>query len=311
MARLSRVLYKLFGADGPTDDFARFGSQVAGSPTKTKDITSIMSLPAWLTGLKAALNSGNRAPFAEDINSLMYVKGYMLAYLYQEGVPEWNADTEYHEHSVVKKGGTSELYASLINDNIGNALPSQVSDANWRYLDTSPTRPGTLRMTACAAAETGWLLCDGAAVSRSTYSGLFSAIGTAYGAGNGTTTFNLPDFRRRAPIGAGGTAVSGPANTLGAAGGAETHTLTTGEMPSHGHTVNDPGHGHGAQKGRIGAAGGANLANRIDGSADTAEQDTYHNVAQGTTGITLNNTGGGGAHNNMQPSLVVNFEIKI
>jgi microcystin-dependent protein len=77
----------------------------------------------------------------------------------------------------------------------------------------------------------GWLLCDGSAVSRTTYAALFAAIGTTYGAGNGSTTFNVPDLRGRTPVGADPTGVNLPDNhpALGATGGAETQTLTPAE----------------------------------------------------------------------------------
>lgn len=119
--------------------------------------------------------------------------------------------------------------------------------------------------SAGTTAPTGWLLCFGQAVSRTTYAALFAAIGTTYGAGNGTTTFNLPDMRGRVAAGldnmggttasritSGGSGIAG--TTLGAVGGAETHTLTTAQLavhnhgatdPTHAHSVYDPGHGHG------------------------------------------------------------------
>ena len=94
------------------------------------------------------------------------------------------------------------------------------------------------------SAPSGYLLCDGAAVSRSTYADLFAAIGTAYGAGNGTTTFNVPDMRGFVPAGY----KSGDANfgTLGGSAGAATHTHTgpahTHTGPAHTHTI--PAHTH-------------------------------------------------------------------
>ena len=81
----------------------------------------------------------------------------------------------------------------------------------------------------------GYLGCDGAAVSRTTYANLFAQIGTLHGAGDGAATFNLPDFRRRVPVGSGGTATAALNNVAGSTGGSETHTLAIGEMPSHSH----------------------------------------------------------------------------
>ena len=106
---------------------------------------------------------------------------------------------------------------------------------------------GDYRMTARAAAAAGWLLCDGTAVSRTTYATLFGVLGTTYGAGDGATTFTLPDYRDRVPIGKSGT------KALGSTGGAATvdasHTHNAGTLlgPSHGHaagTLLGPSHTH-------------------------------------------------------------------
>jgi hypothetical protein len=134
MARIPRVLYRLFGVDGPTADFGTFGSKAAGAPVYTKDVAVIQSLDAWANGWKNALLTGERQPFLEDWNAKDHVHGYMLAYLMQEGVPEWNVNTEYHQNSIVKKPGTFELYASIVNNNTGNALPTQTDDVNWKFL---------------------------------------------------------------------------------------------------------------------------------------------------------------------------------
>lgn len=87
------------------------------------------------------------------------------------------------------------------------------------------------------AAPTGWLLCDGSAVSRTTYANLFAAIGTAWGVGDGSTTFNLPNMTRRVGMGSGGTGTSVIGNTVGNTGGAEHDTTTT-----HTHTENSHTH---------------------------------------------------------------------
>lgn len=134
MAKITRKLLKLFGESGSSDYFGKFGSAAAGSAVKTKDIDTIQSLSAWLTGLSAAVNASNRAPFMEDFNSLFYVLAYEQAYALQEGIPEYDSGTYYYIGSIVKKTGTLELYASRVDDNVGNALPSQVTDANWLYL---------------------------------------------------------------------------------------------------------------------------------------------------------------------------------
>jgi len=112
---------------------------------------------------------------------------------------------------------------------------------------------GTVLDYAGANAPFGYLLCDGSPVSRATYSDLFAAIGTSFGAGDGSTTFNLPDLRGKVGVGRN----SGTFATLGASGGAEAVALTASQsgMPAHGHghTISagavgnifaDPGHLH-------------------------------------------------------------------
>ena len=104
---------------------------------------------------------------------------------------------------------------------------------------------GMIEMFAGSVAPNHWLLCDGSAVSRTTYSALFAVIGTTYGGGDGSTTFNLPDLVGRVPIGAGtGSAITSTQHTLGSTGGEETHTLTPEETALKGHTHSLSDHTH-------------------------------------------------------------------
>jgi microcystin-dependent protein len=111
-------------------------------------------------------------------------------------------------------------------------------------IQTSAALPaGTIIPSARSAPSSGFIFCDGAQVSRSVYAALYAAIGTVFGPGDGSSTFNVPDLRGRSPIGAG----SGPGLSnrgLGSVGGEENHTLSTAEMPYHSHTVVDNGHSH-------------------------------------------------------------------
>lgn len=134
---------------------------------------------------------------------------------------------------------------------------------------------------------TGWLLCDGSAVSRSTFSALFAILGTAFGAGDGSTTFNLPNLKGRVPVGQDTTQTE--FDVLGETGGAKTHTLTIAEMPAHAHEGN-----------RTTGSGASNYG--IPPSNNTFSTNSG-------TAATIN-TGGGGAHNNLQPYQVVNYIIR-
>jgi microcystin-dependent protein len=190
---------------------------------------------------------------------------------------------------------------------------------------------GAVNMWVTGTAPSGWLLCQGQQVAVADYSALAAVLGTTYGAltngsgGSGTTHFRLPDLRGRIPMGAGtGRNVADSADltarTLGAKiSDAETHTLTSAEIPAHSHpnTVS----------GTFAANGHTHGVNSNFGAAYFAGSGFYYTegntvVANGTTGTGANsssasvsisnadNTGGGGAHNNVQPSTVINFIIK-
>jgi microcystin-dependent protein len=161
---------------------------------------------------------------------------------------------------------------------------------------------GCVMPFAGATPPNGWLLCYGQAVSRTGYSDLFAAIGTTYGAGDGSTTFNLPDLRGRVAAGKddmGGSAAGRMTNggsgiggaTLGAAGGAETHTLTAGQMPSHTH----------ANAAGLGILMYGNTGVGVATVAAGADIPIY------TAGLT--SVGSGSAHNNTQPTIVLNHII--
>ncbi|AYN56903.1 minor tail protein [Microbacterium phage Armstrong] len=161
---------------------------------------------------------------------------------------------------------------------------------------------GDVKLTARATAPAGWLLADGAAVSRTTYAALFAAIGTAYGAGNGTTTFNLPNLKGRVPVGQD--AGQSEFDTRGESGGAKTHTLSEAEMPAHNHQLTDTGAGHAMSWGQ-GNIGFSTQPQAYAGAPSGNGLGTWQNSWNVTQ-----NRGGGQAHNNLQPYLVMNYIIK-
>jgi microcystin-dependent protein len=187
-----------------------------------------------------------------------------------------------------------------------------------------------------------WLICNGSAVSRSTYAALYTAIGTTFGTGDGSTTFNIPDMRGRMPIGVGtGSGLS--ARTLAQTSGAESQTIASGNLPTHTHTLSahthtvDIGstsgstdanlttHNHTIPRATIGNAGTNRLvlsASPTDNSLTTGTTNVSHThiptidpaaTASGTP--SSDTTGNGGFANTalsvMNPFLALNFIIKV
>jgi len=182
----------------------------------------------------------------------------------------------------------------------------------WDIISLSDGIPaGVIMAWGSTTAPANWLICDGSAVSRSTYASLFSAIGTTYGSGNGTTTFNLPDLRGRVPVGKNS---EGTLSTLGNTGGVESVTLTEAQMPSHTHIQNAHTHTQDAHShGGVIITGGLSVPNGsyygVWGNYGLKNTDATTATNQSTT-ATNQNTGGGQAHTNLQPYQVVNYIIK-
>lgn len=171
---------------------------------------------------------------------------------------------------------------------------------SWVEIGTSASQlivpTGTILATGRATASSGYLMCEGQAVSRSTYAALFTALtdegGTRpFGEGNGSTTFNVPDLRGRMVVGKDDAGMRiNVAPFLGQSGGEEEHTLTEAELPSHDHTSEVTAHG---------LQGGSTFSLLIYAPGGSHVGDSYAEFA-----------GGGGAHNNMPPYQVVNYMIK-
>jgi len=204
----------------------------------------------------------------------------------------------------------------------GNGTSGQVvqsdGDGSFSYLTLATGFvSGMLMPYAGASAPSGWLLCYGQAISRTTYADLFTAIGTVYGAGDGSTTFNLPDLRGRVVAGQddmGGSsanrltdAVTGGLNgdTLGDTGGTESHTLTSAQSGLVGHT-------HGVSASLEAVTGGGSADTGVD-TGDGAFQGS--NAADNTSMINVSisavaSADASEAHNNVQPTIILNYIIK-
>ena len=274
-------------------------------------------------------NSGQSAVFTQGTGGNATIANGATAWIYADGggasaqvravpsdvvddtSPQLGGDLDVNGNSIVSASngdiaitpnGTGDVIIDGIkypqaDGNAGEFLTTdgagQLSFAN---VAASAFNAGMLMPYAGATAPTGWLLCFGQAISRTTYSDLYAVVGTTYGAGDGSTTFNLPDLRGRVIAGKddmGGTSAdrltdqSGglDGDVLGDTGGSETHTLVEAELASHTHSVPS------------GAAGASNYA--LGGPAGS------FSVSQ-TTG----STGGDTAHNNVQPTIILTYIIK-
>lgn len=229
----------------------------------------------------------------------------------------WELDINAAGGAVVVDPATTELVNGAATFTIPRgAVARLVCDSTGFDCYFLSELPGTLKDFAGETVPGGYLPCDGSAVSRTTYAALFAAIGVTWGAGDGASTFNVPNLNRRVTVGSGGSGTATLANTVGATGGAETHALTSDELaahthstPNHTHTTSDPQHQHSSvTTSEQGASGGGNgflVQNGVTGNASTGI--SINSSGGGTSG----STGSGTAHNTMQPSAVVTKIIKV
>jgi len=195
-------------------------------------------------------------------------------------------------------------------DELTDSDKAQIDDliefATYEVMNMAIVNPvGVIQMWLTDTIPDKWLKLVGQEISRTTYAELFALWGTTFGAGDGSTTFVLPDFRSLHPKGAGGVI------SLGAIAGSSVVTLTTGQLPAHSHGVTDPGHvhrervGNGANAFILAAGGGANptVAN------GTTTNTVANNTGSATTGITIDNTGSGNPISTAQPSIGVHYIV--
>ncbi len=164
--------------------------------------------------------------------------------------------------------------------------------------DANGMNPGVIEAYSGKTIPDGYLLCDGSAVSRTTYADLFEIIGTTYGEGDGSTTFNLPDLSGRTIIG------TSSSHELASTGGEEEHTLTISEMPSHSHNPN-----HWDVVTSPGTTSGDLYSYFLSMGNYTGAISTYA-TASSRQSYATTTTGGSAAHNNMQPYMTLNYIIK-
>jgi microcystin-dependent protein len=209
--------------------------------------------------------------------------------------------------------------------------------SNWNVAANSSAFPaGIIQAFAGSSTPAGYLICDGSAVSRTTYANLFTTIGTIYGNGDGSTTFNLPDLRQRIPVGLNTT---GTFNSLGKTGGSETHAITVSEIPEHNHNASTASAGSHTHTGTTSTTGNHThnftytvgfssitaalnygsynlLYNPNSQTSSTASSGSHNHTLSITADgnhthiVTVNNTGGNQPISLLQPYIVLNYIIK-
>ncbi|CAM5998847.1 unnamed protein product [Sphagnum balticum] len=230
---------------------------------------------AWPRGWFGSVANTNRQ-FIQDQNAIDFVFGYMIAYILQQGIPEWDGGTNYFTNGICQIAG--QIFISLQDNNLNNN-PS-ISPTWWQPGIPGAEVTGVIKSFAGLIAPAGYLACSGQAVSRTTYAALFAICGTNYGAGDGVTTFNLPNLQGKIPVGY----LSGDLyfGSVGQQGGEEQHTLITNEMPAHVHELS----------GEVTAGSGGENA-----------------YGPGGYGGQTQSQGGGLPHNNVQPYQTIGVYI--
>lgn len=294
MAKLTRYTQKVFGSSATTGQLKQFGSLAAGAPANAVTPADVQALSNYLTGWFGAV-IGTNSPAIEDMNSLCYLYGYQLAYLMQQGVPEWDASTTYYVGSMAQDGA-GKIYQSLQNTNLNNAL---TVTAFWQQIFPLNLAGGAISVTGLLPlASVGlqspttqkFTVVGSGTYTRPTPAPLYVRVrlvgggGGAGGAGaNGAATAGiiggLTSFGTQLVGSPGGPGLGSGGSNYGGPGGAATlGTITSGFIVVGGYGCG----------GYLGSAGG------LGGSTPFGPTSPYNSPAQGGAGA-LANTGCGGA----------------
>lgn len=214
-------------------------------------------------------------------------------------------------------GGTEVVEISSTGVSItGDVNATSVKQAGFALLPV-----GSFFPYAGSTAPSGYLFCRGQAISRTTYAALFAAIGTAYGSGDGSTTFNVPDLTGRVPAGLEASATrltstyfSGDSTALGATGGSESHTLTAAQIPQLSGNTNGSSSTARLLVADFTSTNGGGTAFSATNSSNIFANSGAGNAKDMTVTIpsltvNVNTSGGGNPHNNVQPTIISNYII--
>ena len=202
--------------------------------------------------------------------------------------------------------GTYTTKLGLYKPTIGEQGWGELVNGNFDKIDAMSIT-GVVQLYAGSTAPSGWLICNGQAVSRTTYAALFAVIGTTYGAGDGSTTFNVPNLVNKTVRGS---------NSLGKTGGADTVTLSTANLPAHTHGAGSlsaksaGGHTHNVMRSGSSGTNGACVQNSWNGweitNVGIQSAGAHTHSISGTT----DSTGSGSAVTITNPYVMLHYIIK-
>lgn len=195
MAILTRKTQKVFAS--AASDIGQFGSGAAGTKVITTDPTVVQALSAWVNGWLVATLGANKFPALEEMNGVAFVATYQLAYILQEGIPEYDVGTTYSQFGLCKKAGTFDIYGSLATNNVGNAL---TDNTKWSLL---VTLGGGGSLTPTVGSNTGVSASVTAAGTSATFAATEVVVKVSLG-GAGQTLENYSQAVNLATTGAGG-----------------------------------------------------------------------------------------------------------
>lgn len=254
-----------------------------------KDESSLDGVPSWYDRLAIA-KIYNDTISINLLTSNNYIWDKINGDLYVE-IPEngiWHAQI-WESINANNYYITSPITISNLTPKVDSTKTIQKTTEIITQQTGEPEKVGVIKMFSGLVPPLGWMLCNGAAISRIKYSKLFNIIGTTYGSGDGETTFNLPNLKGKTIVGLDET--DNDFKTLGKIGGEKTHKLTIQEMPSHFH----------ANEYTFEETPGTKWSYRV-----------RRGGSEGTTdGVGDGLTGGNQAHNNLQPYIVLNYIIKV
>jgi microcystin-dependent protein len=322
---MTNANYTLTNLNGVLDEARNMVLVVQGTNSGIYQVVAPLNQPKMYV-VSNQTSGGYAITIGASSGSVITIPNGVTAQVYTDGTNFYSAQTGSAGNFTVN--GT--LTASGVTDT-GSLSAASLSVSGASTFSTSPTAPtpttgdnttkiattafvttavantsitGQILMWPTASAPSGYLNCDGSAVSRTTYSALYAVVGTTFGTGDGSTTFNLPNYQDRMPIGKGTIAAS-----IGATGGSATTTISQANLPNVSFPVTDPGHQHNTSvTGSLlfPATGATTIAYGGSGTYPA----TRFTMDNNTTGITVNSGGSGTAATTISPYLGINFIIK-